>query len=83
VAVLTPHSLRHWLLLAWGVLRRRRDVARLETFRARSVEITSDREQPRQLDGDVIEPGRLLATTVRPRALWLCVPSDAPDSGVG
>jgi YegS/Rv2252/BmrU family lipid kinase len=83
VAVLTPHSLRHWLLLAWGVLRRRRDVARLETFRARSVEITSDREQPRQLDGDVIEPGRLLAATVRPRALWLCVPSDAPDSGVG
>jgi YegS/Rv2252/BmrU family lipid kinase len=83
VAVLTPHSLRHWLSLAWGVLRRKRDVARMETFRARSVEITSDREQSRQLDGDVIEPGRLLVVTVRPRALCLCVPEDPPESGLG
>lgn len=83
VAVLTPHNLRHWLVLAWGVLRRRRDVARMETYRARRVEITSDRAQPRQLDGDVIEPNRSLAVTVRPRALCLCVPEEPPESGVG
>jgi diacylglycerol kinase family enzyme len=83
VAVLTPHKLRHWLSLAWGVLRRRHDVARMETFRARQVEITSDREQPRELDGDVIEPSRSLTVTVRPRALSLCVPQDTPDSRVG
>ncbi|HEV7898391.1 MAG TPA: diacylglycerol kinase family protein [Planosporangium sp.] len=82
VAVLSPHKLRHWLSLAWGVLRRRRDIARLETFRARHVEITSDREQPRELDGDVIEPGRSLTVTVRPRTLCLCVPEDPPESGV-
>ncbi|GAA1808452.1 diacylglycerol/lipid kinase family protein [Planosporangium flavigriseum] len=83
VAVLTPRTLRHWLSLAWGVLRRRRDVARMETFRARRVEITSDREQARELDGDVIEPGRSLTVTVRPGALCLCVPEDAPESGLG
>jgi diacylglycerol kinase family enzyme len=83
VAVLTPHNLRHWLSLAWGVLRRRRDVERMETFRARRVEITSDREQPRELDGDVIEPSRLLSMTVRPRALCLCVPEGPPESRVG
>jgi diacylglycerol kinase family enzyme len=76
VAVLSPRTLGHWLSLAWGVLRRRRDVARFETFRARSVEVTSDRAQPRELDGDVIEPGRTLAVTVRDRALRLCVPGD-------
>jgi hypothetical protein len=39
--------------------------------------------QTRELDGDVIEPSRSLATTVRPRALCLCVPSDPPESRVG
>jgi diacylglycerol kinase family enzyme len=83
VAILSPRKLRHWLSLAWGVLRRRRDVARMETYRARNIEITSDREQPRQLDGDLIRPDRSLVVTVRPRALCLCTPEDPPSSGVG
>jgi YegS/Rv2252/BmrU family lipid kinase len=83
VAVLYPHNLRHWLSLAWGVVRRRRDIARMETFRARNIEITSDREQPRQLDGDLIRPDRSLVATVRPGALCLCTPEDPPESGVG
>jgi diacylglycerol kinase family enzyme len=74
VAVLSPHTIGHWLALAWGVLRRRRRVARMETFRARRVEVRCDREQPRELDGDLIEPDRRLTVTVRPHALWLCVP---------
>jgi diacylglycerol kinase family enzyme len=74
VAVLDPASLRHWVALAWGVLRRRPDVPRMETFRARRVEIVSNRVQPREADGDVIEPGRRLRVTVRPNALILCVP---------
>jgi hypothetical protein len=43
--------------------------------------VISDRPQPRQLDGDLIEPHRALRVTVRPRALWLCVPepADSPD----
>jgi diacylglycerol kinase family enzyme len=77
VAVLTPHSLWHWLGLAWGVIRRRPEVPRMETFRARRVDITSDREQARELDGDVIEPGRSLSVVVAPGALCLCVPRAA------
>jgi hypothetical protein len=53
----------------------------METYRVRRVEITSDREQPRELDGDVIEPSRSLAVTVRPGALCLCVPEDRPRAG--
>jgi diacylglycerol kinase family enzyme len=76
VAVLSPHKLGHWLSLAWGVLRRRPVVPRMETFRATRVEVTSDREQPRELDGDVIEPGRSLSVSIKPKALCLCVPED-------
>ncbi len=76
VAVLTPHTLGHWLAMAWGVLRRRRAVRRMETFRARHVEVYSNRAQPRELDGDLIEPARSLDVTIRPAALWLCVPPD-------
>jgi diacylglycerol kinase family enzyme len=76
VAVLSPHRLSHWLSLAWGVLRRRPIVPRMETFRATRVEVTSDREQPRELDGDVIEPGRSLSVSIKPGALCLCVPDE-------
>ncbi|RFS47910.1 diacylglycerol kinase [Micromonospora craniellae] len=77
VAVLTPHTLRHWLSLGWAVIRRRDRVPRMEVFRARRVTITSNRAQPRELDGDLIEPGRELSVRIRRRALWLCVPQ--PD----
>ncbi|MGC5050910.1 diacylglycerol/lipid kinase family protein [Micromonospora sp. DT48] len=74
VAVLTPRTLRHWVSLGWAVLRRRDRVPRMEVYRARRVEITSNRNQPRELDGDLIEPGRELRVQIRRRALWLCVP---------
>jgi hypothetical protein len=53
----------------------------MEVFRARRVEITSNRPQPRELDGDLIAPGRELKAEIRRRALWLCVPQPeaAPD----
>ena len=35
--------------------------ARMEIFRGRRVEIASNRAQPRELDGDLIEPGRQLS----------------------
>jgi diacylglycerol kinase family enzyme len=77
VAVLTPRTLRHWVSLAAGVIGKKRDVPRLETFRARTVEVHSDREQPRELDGDVIAPARSLIVTIRPSALTLCVAAPA------
>ncbi|MEU6074281.1 diacylglycerol kinase family protein [Micromonospora sp. NPDC047074] len=79
VAVLTPRTLRHWLALGWAVVRRQERVPRMEVFRARRVEITSNRAQPRELDGDLIEPGRTLKVEIRRRALWLCVPRPEED----
>jgi len=81
VAILTPRTLRHWLALGWAVLRRKQRVPSMEVFRGTRVEVVSDRIQPRQLDGDLIEAGRLLNVRVLPRALWLCVPQPAghPD----
>ncbi len=74
VAVLMPPKRRSWLPLAWSLLRHRPTAPVMETFQARYVEIISDREQPRELDGDLIEPSRTLTAAVRPATLWLCVP---------
>jgi diacylglycerol kinase family enzyme len=80
VAVLSPRTLGHWLRLGYAVLRHRPRVPRMETFRARSVDVRSDRVQQRELDGDVIAPDRSLTVSVRPAALTLCVPVTAPTS---
>ena len=60
--------------MAWCVLVRRPRVPRMEMLRGNRIRIVSDRPQPRELDGDVIDPGTTLDVTVRPGALWLCVP---------
>jgi YegS/Rv2252/BmrU family lipid kinase len=83
VAVLTPRTLRHWVSLAAGVIRGKRRVPSLETFRARTVEILSDRQQPRELDGDVIAPARSLTITIRPNALTICVPAPTGPASTG
>jgi undecaprenyl-diphosphatase len=74
VAVFAPITRRGWFPLAWALLRRRRSAANVETFRGRDIDIVSDTEQPRELDGDLIEPSDRLSATVRPGALWLCTP---------
>jgi diacylglycerol kinase family enzyme len=79
VAILSPRTLRHWVALGWGVLRRRTTVPSMETYTAARVEIRSTRVQPRQIDGDLIDPGKDLVITVRPGALLLCVPQPATD----
>jgi diacylglycerol kinase family enzyme len=78
VAILSPANLAHWAALAWAVLRRRDRIPLMETYTARRVEIYSNRAQSRQLDGDLIAPGKAMKIHVRPRALLLCVPQ--PDS---
>ncbi|MGR6318150.1 diacylglycerol kinase family protein [Micromonospora soli] len=84
VAVLTPRTLRHWLAMGWALVRRRGSVPRMEVLRGRRVQVTSNRAQPRQLDGDLIDPGRSLTAEIRPESLWLCVPRPArhPDLSV-
>jgi diacylglycerol kinase family enzyme len=85
VAILNPHRLGHWVQLAWGVVRKQRDIAHMDVLRGSRIRIVCDREQPRQLDGDVIEPGKSLVVTVRPAALELCVPQpeESPDIAEG
>jgi diacylglycerol kinase (ATP) len=81
VAVIAPRHLGHWLALAWGVLLRRSRVPQMEVLRGNRIRIVSDQPQPRELDGDVIDPGSTLDVTVLPGALWLCVPQpdQSPD----
>ncbi|GGQ55424.1 sphingosine kinase [Couchioplanes caeruleus subsp. azureus] len=78
VAILSPRNLAHWAALAWAVVRRRERIPRMERYTARRVEIRGISPQPRQLDGDLIEPGLSMSIGIRPRALLLCVPQ--PDS---
>ncbi|MEV4512439.1 diacylglycerol kinase family protein [Dactylosporangium sp. NPDC049525] len=78
VAILTPRDLTDWMRLGWGVIMRRGDSRQLETFRAKKVEVHSDREQARELDGDVVAPARMLVATISPAALLLCVPRATP-----
>jgi diacylglycerol kinase family enzyme len=79
VAILSPRSLAHWVALGWAVVRRKERVPQMETYTAERVEIRSGRPQPRQLDGDLIAPGKTLSISVRHRALLLCVPQPAGD----
>ncbi|GAA0798778.1 diacylglycerol/lipid kinase family protein [Spirilliplanes yamanashiensis] len=85
VAVLSPRTLRHWVSLGWSVVRRHDRVPRMETWTAKKVEIRSNRPQPRQLDGDLIDSGKTMTITVREQALLLCVPQPelSPDLSTG
>ncbi len=74
VAVLSPRRLVDWLVLGWSLVRHRPSPAHVETFRARRVEVLAERPQPREMDGDLIDPAPLLRVVVRPAALLLCVP---------
>jgi diacylglycerol kinase family enzyme len=74
VAVLTPRGPTDWWRLALGVLTRRPSPHRVETFRASTVVVDAATVEPREMDGDAIEPGRRLEVSVRPRALSVCVP---------
>ncbi|WP_460495142.1 hypothetical protein [Dactylosporangium cerinum] len=60
------------------MIMRRGGRRQLETYRARKVEVHSDREQARELDGDVVAPARMLVARISPGALLLCVPRAIP-----
>jgi YegS/Rv2252/BmrU family lipid kinase len=76
VAVLQTRTVLDWLTLAWRVLLRRpRKDPQLELFQARRVEISCDRPQPVERDGDPLQaPRDHLVIEVVPGALTLCVP---------
>ena len=79
VGILAPSSLLDWGVVACRVLAAgRRDDRRLARYRASRVEIRADRDLPRQVDGEVLAPGRELTVTVLPRALLVRVPGPVP-----
>jgi YegS/Rv2252/BmrU family lipid kinase len=78
VGILAPASVLGWGRVAHRVLTgSRREDRQLGRYRARHVEIRADRELPRQVDGEVIAPGRALTVTVLPAALLVRVPGPA------
>jgi len=84
--VLAPRNLGHWIQTAVGVLRPgRHKVPNMELLRGSRIRVVSDRPQPRQLDGDVIDASDTLDVTVQPDALWVCVyqPDESDDLAEG
>lgn len=70
VGILAPASPLDWAIVAGQVVTRNpAQHRRLERYRARRVEISSDVELPRQADGELLTPGRTLAVSVWPGAL--------------
>ena len=75
VAILAPAGPVGWGRVAYRVLTgSRHDDRRLERYRARRVEIQADTDLPREVDGELIAPGRTLTIEVRPAALLVRVP---------
>jgi diacylglycerol kinase family enzyme len=76
VGILAPSGALGWPHLAGLVLTRsRRRDRTLERFQARQVEISAGADLPRQIDGEVIAPGRTLTISVCPGALTIRQPS--------
>ena len=80
VGTLAPASLLDWGRVGYRVVTgSQRDDRLIGRYRARHVEIRADRDLPRQVDGEVIAPGRTLTVTVAPAALLV----RAPAAGAG
>src|SRR5215467_8691645 len=75
VGILAPAGPGGWLRVAHRVLTGNgRDGRQLERHQARRVEIRAETELPREIDGEVITPGRSLTVTLLRRALTVRVP---------
>jgi diacylglycerol kinase family enzyme len=76
VVVLAPAGPLGWANVGYRVLiRSRRDDAQLERYQARTVEISTEADLQRQVDGEMIAPARSLTVAVRPGALKVLVPA--------
>lgn len=76
VGILAPHGPLGWPRVAARVLTRSRYQDRqLARCQARTVQITAHSALPREVDGEVIAPGRTLTVSVRPGALVVRAPA--------
>jgi len=75
VVVLAPRGLVDWIRIAMNILmRRRRANVRIERFRAKKVNVRTERPHPRELDGETISPGTALDAEIEPAAVVVRVP---------
>jgi len=75
VGILAPSGAWDWIRLAGRMLARdRRQDRALQRLQARRVRISADGVLPRQVDGEIIPPGRALSVSVCPRALVVRLP---------
>lgn len=75
--ILTARGWAAWLAVATHVLLRRHATSRVARMSFRELRVDAGREQPWQLDGEVIGRTRHLVVTVQPGALLLRVPAAA------
>ena len=75
VGILAPSGGWDWIRLAGRVLAgdRRRDRA-LERLQVRRVQVSADAVLPRQVDGEIVAPGRALTVSVCPGTLVVRLP---------
>ena len=70
VGILAPSGTWGWVQVAGRVLASgRRQDRSLERFQARRVQISADVDLPRQVDGEIVAPGRTLSVSVCPGVL--------------
>jgi len=75
VGILAPAGPADWLRVGARVLAgSAHDDQRLARFAARRVEIRAGQRLPREVDGEIVTPGRRLMVTLRPLALTVRVP---------
>ena len=74
IVVISIRNVLDWVRVGGRVMRRA-DVPdrRMERFTAKHVVIEASHTQPRQLDGDVIEPGKVMDIRIEPGALTVRV----------
>lgn len=75
VVLIAPRRLVEWAGILVSLRGHPPRAGKLETFRARRVEIVADQPQGRQVDGDQLPPGTTMVVSIRPAALTACVPS--------
>jgi diacylglycerol kinase family enzyme len=81
VGILRPKGLLGWASVArWVVAGKHHPDRHFEHYTARHVEVSTESELPRELDGDLIAPGRSLVANVWHRALLVRAPSPAPEA---
>ncbi|GGF47938.1 hypothetical protein GCM10011519_22430 [Marmoricola endophyticus] len=81
VVLLNPRRFLSWLPLAVRVLsRNKRTDETITRMRGRTVRVVASGDSPRQLDGDLIEPGKELYAECIPGRLLVRVPRDKERS---